>query len=783
MARNPIGPHVSCLAIGMLAALLFATSTQARPVTNENDPAFANAHVVDLKAIVPLGVTEFTFTDNGVTFTLRQAPGERLRFDSTRGVVSFREPGVLVIASPAVAALGFVGNCIDGCPGATFVGTSSNEIVEINGAFGRPSFFGAADIGGIATVRLFRRFNFYDVTHLYHSGGVATPGSADLSIEKLNDAGGAPAVTGRLGNNEPAFFSVDTVNSGPDAAADAVMVDFLPPDVVTNVFGATQVDLGTGVATWNRPTLGSGTTIAGTVAVRTPPTRGQWSCNDRILNVGIVSSGTADPDPTDNVATSAIYFDQRTAESFEICGNGIDDNCNGRTDCADSACDCRPTLPPLPGGSDSDCSVTILEGMDGEPPLVVESCVPRENDADNHGCTVPRGRCGGVTVPAYCCDASTWSDPSNNGSAALAACNVGVPGCAPLDPNFKESEPTVNIAGYGVTDAGRRMHYTIHYENIGNADALDVKVIDVLVPELDDTTLTINDGGVYDAASRTIVWTDPVVPPATPRSVDFHVDVRASAVPGTRVRNSATIVFPNAEPPSRIDTNFVEHIVRDPTNPISPRLRVMACEPAGTDQWTVKLVNEGSDFAYNVVATLVDTSAAVRASQPTARFAHKDDENPAAFATVVPNAFTRSQSPIAFTTQTQTDPCPALTFAIRYENLQGVEVLENVQSAPDRDDDAVADAVDNCPDRFNPDQRDSDSDGAGDACDAPPVVRCDVNADGSIDRRDIALITAARNKPAAGADDPRDADRNGTINVLDARQCTRSCTAARCAIP
>ncbi len=38
----------------------------------------------------------------------------------------------------------------------------------------------------------------------------------------------------------------------------------------------------------------------------------------------------------------------------------------------------------------------------------------------------------------------------------------------------------------------------------------------------------------------------------------------------------------------------------------------------------------------------------------------------------------------------------------------------------DADADGVADAVDNCPDAWNPDQHDDDGDGTGEACDTCP---------------------------------------------------------------
>ncbi len=55
-------------------------------------------------------------------------------------------------------------------------------------------------------------------------------------------------------------------------------------------------------------------------------------------------------------------------------------------------------------------------------------------------------------------------------------------------------------------------------------------------------------------------------------------------------------------------------------------------------------------------------------------------------------------------------------------------------AGPDGRPDGVADAADNCIDAFNPDQRDSDLDGYGDACDP------DFNNDGIVDNVDLRLL-------------------------------------------
>ena len=76
----------------------------------------------------------------------------------------------------------------------------------------------------------------------------------------------------------------------------------------------------------------------------------------------------------------------------------------------------------------------------------------------------------------------------------------------------------------------------------------------------------------------------------------------------------------------------------------------------------------------------------------------------------------------------------------------------------DQDNDLISDAVDNCIERYNPNQRDSNGDGFGNACDP------DLNDDGQINFVDLGLFRQAffeRGNLAA------DLDSNGIVNVLD----------------
>jgi uncharacterized repeat protein (TIGR01451 family) len=327
-------------------------------------------------------------------------------------------------------------------------------------------------------------------------------------------------------------------------------------------------------------------------------------------------------------------------------------------------------------------------------------------------------------LPPYCCD----GEP-NRGIQGLN-CRV------PIDPNFKEADPGVNAAGYGYTEAGRVMTYTLHYENIGDGDAHDVSVLDALPPDLDPSTLVVGDGGAYDPASRVIRWRDAVVPPREPRRVSFSAAVRADAPHGTRVRNAATVIFPDAVPPSRIDTNFVEHVVLAPGNRIEPDLKVFQCTEAAPGEWRVSLVNEGYGFAYNVTAEIINPPASVSVSDATAgAFSHPDDASPRS--TVIPLAATAGHDTVRFSTLTPADPCGALTWRIRYENSRGEQFARDVRDAPDADADAVPDSADNCPAAYNPAQADADSDGRGDACDncpaTPNPAQEDADADGTGD--------------------------------------------------
>jgi hypothetical protein len=85
-----------------------------------------------------------------------------------------------------------------------------------------------------------------------------------------------------------------------------------------------------------------------------------------------------------------------------------------------------------------------------------------------------------------------------------------------------------------------------------------------------------------------------------------------------------------------------------------------------------------------------------------------------------------------------------------FQRRSGQIVLSSV---PDTDGDGILDDTDNCPDVFNPDQIDTDGDGAGNACDT------DDDNDGVLDGSD--------NCPLQPNPDQTDTDGDGVGNVCD----------------
>jgi uncharacterized repeat protein (TIGR01451 family) len=730
-------------ALAFCLFLALQTPGLARLIFDINDSAFREAILEPFDTSnAAQGATRFTITRAGVQLTFSTTSASGIFFCSggnCRLQAPFPE-GIDIDISPPVPAIGFQHTWIENPGRATFTGSLGTETFTFPRVSSlRGSFVGATDIGPISHVRLestrtpSERWDDMRFVPPPPPPATPTPTPTPALHSNLVANKTGPAF---VGNNQHVAFDVTVANRGPDAATGVQVVDFLPHNVTfTGSFPTATLTTGGGVATINLadipPNFGS---RLATLNFDTPPFSA-FGCHSRITNIALATSSSIETDHADNLSVASTSFDNSSHASLgEICDNQVDDDCDGQIDCADLKCGCYPPLPSAPSPPScillpplSTCTSTPPSGSPSpsQNPAAKESCGPFLNSAGEE-----------VTLPPYCCDSE------QNTVTEDATCKA-------IDPNFKEADPAVNAAGYGYTAAGRTMTYRLHYENVGGVAAHDVAVVDVLPDDLDPSTLVLNDGGTYNPSSRAIVWRDALVPPATPRSVSFSAAVRADAPHGTRIRNSGTIIFPDAVPPSRIDTNFVEHFVLGPGVLVEPVLKVFQCTQTSPGEWQVDLVNEGYGFAYNVTASIINPPASVNVTAGTAAvFKHPDDT--AQLSTVIPLAATTSTDTVRFTTQTSGDPCGALTWRIRYQNSRGEQFTRDVRDAPDRDSDAVPDPSDNCPDTYNPTQADADADGAGNACDS------DDDNDGQADADEIAC-----------GSDPLDANSQATDTDAD----------------
>ncbi len=711
-------------------------------------PELAGATVVPFDAsfgVVP-GQMTHTIVRNGVTITFTTTAAGGLT-DGAPRLASFWPDGVTIDFSPPVGAVGF-GYLGAECAGqAEFNGSANTESFQF--PFGGFSpLLGAANIGAIDSAVLNGQCFAAWWSDMHFVASITPPPTDEADLASVKNA------LDPYTDLATTRFDLGVSNLGPDTATGVQVVDFLPQlsalassSVATTVLNAGPAHPVVGMALADLPLGGSHTP---TVEILPPPFGDGTYCNSVLTNVAVATGTALDFDGANNVATSSVRFDSASRAGLgEICTNAYDDDCDGRPDCSDSECGshprCRPPTPPAPPSPICWGGLVHLPGVG-----VLDSCgnlITREGapdelpDSESRPCSFPTA-CGGVSLSMdqVCCDPppsntaewlQTATDCVQDAFAQLSSlppeCQVSQEQTGaltwmgmPVDPNYKEADPPVNVFGHGITSAGQRITYTLHYENIGTADAHDVVILDPLSPDLDETTISIDDGGTYDPTTRVVQWIDPVLPPNTPRSVSFRIDVRADAPLGTRIRNTGTIIFPDAVPPSRIDTNFVEHRIPLPSEIPVVDPTILSCSPAGPDAWRVRLANSGAGFGYDATATIIGGPTTVIVDDDTASFAHSTDRDPATRSTLAPASYTDSSDVVRLTTPAPGDPCLTLVWRITWEDGRGQTMTRDVQPEPDADMDGVPDATDVCPAVPDPVQVDTDGDGAGDACDLCP---------------------------------------------------------------
>jgi hypothetical protein len=106
-------------------------------------------------------------------------------------------------------------------------------------------------------------------------------------------------------------------------------------------------------------------------------------------------------------------------------------------------------------------------------------------------------------------------------------------------------DPNIKYGPEGNISPEQTLIYEIEYENEGEGIAFGVYITDELDEDIDENTLVINNGGIYNSATRTITWFIGQVDPHQEGSVTFNAAMRGDAPPGTDIINYATVYFPS----------------------------------------------------------------------------------------------------------------------------------------------------------------------------------------------------------------------------------------------
>jgi uncharacterized repeat protein (TIGR01451 family) len=157
----------------------------------------------------------------------------------------------------------------------------------------------------------------------------------------------------------------------------------------------------------------------------------------------------------------------------------------------------------------------------------------------------PFDECQACIEECELCDAQCWEMLIQD----IKDCFVGQHGCKlprdffiviPVDPNEK------CVAAETFIQPDQLLVYPIHFENIGEIEALDVFVTDILDPNLDASTLDIlTPGGSYNSGSRTLAWNllGINLQPEEAGTVLFSINPVSGLPSGSVIQNSAEIQF------------------------------------------------------------------------------------------------------------------------------------------------------------------------------------------------------------------------------------------------
>jgi uncharacterized repeat protein (TIGR01451 family) len=429
-------------------------------------------------------------------------------------------------------------------------------------------------------------------------------------------------------------YTITVDNSGNQPATSVVVTDVVSVHLtsVTPGQGGTY-DAPTRTITWNVGSVPPKTqeTLTFTAEVVNPTPN-----NTQLCNQGVVASAELAPEPTDNPATpaandptcvnvvSAPDFSPTTKEVQDLNGGDVQPGdtlrytitvINQGTETATNVIVTDQVPPeltnvsPLDGGTLSGSTITwnvasLAPGQQAVVRFEADVVTPLVNGTQISNQAFVSATQVPVPVPSDDPDTTTADDPTV----------VTVTSAADLSTTQKT---VVDVNG-GVPQPGDPLSYTITVINTGDSPARGTVVTDVVSTDLENVVPL--DGGVWNAATRTITWPAADVVPGTNLVLRFSADLVFPMADGTVVCNQGSVTSQDvtgavltddpATAPAADPTCVTVESEPDlaPTEKTVTDLNGGDVVPGDILRYTITVDNQGTQNATNVVVTDVVSS-------------------------------------------------------------------------------------------------------------------------------------------------------------------------------
>jgi uncharacterized repeat protein (TIGR01451 family) len=453
----------------------------------------------------------------------------------------------------------------------------------------------------------------------------------DLSptTKEVQDLNGGDVVPG-----DTLRYTITVINQGTETATNVIVTDQVPPEL-TNVSPLDGGTLSGSTITWNVGSLtpGQQAVVRFEADVVTPLVNGTQISNQAFvgaaqLPVPVPSDDpktTTPDDPTVVTVTSSADLSTTQKTVVDVNGgvpqpgdqlsytitvvNTGDAPAQGAV-VTDVVSTDLESVVPLDGGVWSAATRTIT--------WPAADVVPGTNRVLRFSASLVFPMADGTVV----CNQGSVTSQDVTGAVLTddpATAAAADPTCVTVEsePDLAPTTKTVADLNGGDVVPGDVLRYTITVDNQGTQNATGVVVTDVVSTDL--TSVTPLDGGVWNAATRTITWNVGLAPAKGQVTVRFDAQVVLPLDDGTQISNQGSVTAAEITTPvltddpatPATDDPTVVTVVSSPLFSTSQKtvtdVNGGLVEPGDTLAYTLTIVNTGTSLADNVtVADVLD---------------------------------------------------------------------------------------------------------------------------------------------------------------------------------